>query len=86
LFAKPRRMFAMTVACLVAAAAPVWPVLVQALAAGAVVIAAGSAVTCIGRTRRLAKRLRDRAATSSGAAGSANAAPSTSPARDDTAR
>ena len=61
-FAKPRRMFLMTMACLVAAAAPMFPVLGQALGIGAVVIAAGSALTCLGRTRRLAKQLRARAA------------------------
>jgi phosphatidylglycerophosphate synthase len=61
-FAKPRRMFVMTVACLVAAAAPRFPALAQALGVAAIVIAAGSALTCGGRTLRLARRLRERTA------------------------
>lgn len=60
-FAKPRRMFVMTLACLIAAAEPMFPYAVFALSAGAVLIAVGSALTCVGRTWRLGKLLRERA-------------------------
>ena len=59
---KPRRMAVMTLGCLLAAAAPWWPPAAQALALAAWVIALGSALTCAGRTRRIAVQLRARAA------------------------
>ena len=59
---KPRRMFVMTVGCIVAAIVPReidgWSALFVAL----VIIAAGSFITCVTRTRRLARLLRERAA------------------------
>lgn len=59
---KPRRMFFMTLACLVAAAAPWWPPAVHALYGCAWLIVIGSTATCIGRTHRIAVKLRERAA------------------------
>jgi phosphatidylglycerophosphate synthase len=59
---KPKRMFVMTVACLVAAAAPWWPPASKGLLLGAWIITLGSALTAMGRTQRLAKQLRERAA------------------------
>jgi phosphatidylglycerophosphate synthase len=69
-FAKPRRMFFLTVACVVAATEPWWADAVFALDAGAWAIAIGSAATCFGRTRRLAAKLRERAAAAKADAGS----------------
>jgi phosphatidylglycerophosphate synthase len=59
--AKPHRMAVMTLACLAAAAE--LPVLgsVYSLLLGAIVIALGSALTCINRTRAIAAALRGRA-------------------------
>lgn len=62
-FSKPRRMFAMTVACLVASLEPWWDDALLALDGGIWLLAAGSALTCIGRTRRIAAKLHARAAT-----------------------
>jgi phosphatidylglycerophosphate synthase len=59
---KPRRMFVMTMACLVAAAAPWWPDASLALLVAAWIIAVGSGLTCITRTLTLARQLRERAA------------------------
>ena len=59
---KPRRMFVMTVGCLVAAASPWWAQAAQGLLVAAWIIAIGSALTCAGRTHRLARLLRERAA------------------------
>ena len=56
--AKQHRMFVMTAGCLVAAAAPIWAWASQALALATVVIAAGSLLTCLTRTRAIARRLR----------------------------
>lgn len=56
--AKQQRMFAMTLGCVAAAAAPLWPAAHAALVAAAAVIAAGSLLTCITRTRALVARLR----------------------------
>ncbi|WP_374319203.1 CDP-alcohol phosphatidyltransferase family protein [Pseudoxanthomonas kaohsiungensis] len=56
--AKQHRMFVMTAGCLVAAAAPIWASASQALALAAVVIAAGSLLTCLTRSRAIARRLR----------------------------
>lgn len=65
---KPRRMFVMTIGCLVAAAAPLWAQAAQALDVAAWTIAVGSALTCLTRLRRLARHLRERtAATRDGA-------------------
>ncbi|KFN50772.1 CDP-alcohol phosphatidyltransferase family protein [Arenimonas composti] len=61
MFAKPRRMFVLTVACLIASFQPFWRDSVFALDAGAWIIAVGSLLTCIGRTQRLAAKLRARA-------------------------
>lgn len=60
---KPKRMFVMTVGCLVASAAPWWPDAVYALLVAAWIIAVGSAVTCATRTVSLARQLRERAIT-----------------------
>lgn len=68
-FAKPRRMFFMTIACLVAATAPMFPHAALALGWTAAFIAIGSALTCFGRTLRIAKQLRERAAKSVGPEG-----------------
>ena len=59
---KPRRMFVMTVGCLVAAAAPWWPDASLGLLATAWFIAAGAGLTCVTRTLKLARQLRERAA------------------------
>ena len=56
--AKQQWMFVMTAGCLVAAAAPIWAWASQALALATVVIAAGSLLTCLTRTRAIARRLR----------------------------
>lgn len=58
--AKPHRMAALTLACLVGAAEIRWNGTRYALLIGAVVIAAGAALTCATRTLALAKQLRAR--------------------------
>lgn len=63
---KPRRMFVMTIACLFAAFLPREIDRWSALLLGSAVIAAGSLFTCVTRTRRLARQLRQRAAGSNG--------------------
>jgi len=60
---KPRRMFVMTVGCLVATAAAWWPDARYALLIAAWIIVVGSGVTCVTRTVTLARQLRERAAT-----------------------
>lgn len=60
---KPKRMFVMTLGCLLAAAAPWWPDAQYALLVAAWIIALGSAMTCATRTISLARQLRARAAT-----------------------
>lgn len=55
--AKPHRMFALTVACLIAAAEPLWGGHGHALMIGLTVIALGTVWTIGRRTRTLAKRL-----------------------------
>ena len=59
---KPKRMFVMTVGCLVAAAWPWWANAWYALQVAAWIILVGSAITCVTRTLTLARRLRERAA------------------------
>jgi phosphatidylglycerophosphate synthase len=58
---KSQRMAVLTAACLLGAAETFWHAERYALLAGAVVIAAGSLLTCATRTRALAARLRARA-------------------------
>jgi phosphatidylglycerophosphate synthase len=58
--AKPHRMAALTLACLVGAAELRWNGTRYALLIAAIVIAAGSALTCATRTLALAKQLRAR--------------------------
>jgi phosphatidylglycerophosphate synthase len=58
--AKPHRMAALTVACLVGAAEIDWNGTRYALLIAAMIIAAGSALTCATRARALAKLLRAR--------------------------
>ena len=58
--AKPHRMAVLTVACLVGAAEMEWNGTRWALLAAAVVIAAGSALTCVTRTLAIARALRER--------------------------
>lgn len=64
--AKPHRMFALTLTCLVSAIEPAWNGKGHALIIGLVIIAAGTAWTVVRRTRTLAVRLaeRDRKTTS----------------------
>jgi phosphatidylglycerophosphate synthase len=62
-FSKPRRMFFLTVACVIAAAAPWWPPAAHALYGCAWLIVVGATFTCVGRTFRIAALLRARAAT-----------------------
>lgn len=59
---KPRRMFVMTVGCLVTAAAPWWAEASHGLLVAAWIILVGSVVTCITRTLKIARQLRERAA------------------------
>lgn len=61
---KPRRMFVMTVACVLAALLPREVDRWSALFIGSIVIAGGSLFTCTTRTWRLARLLRVRAASS----------------------
>jgi phosphatidylglycerophosphate synthase len=58
--AKPHRMAALTLSCVVAALEPLWGWNGQALLIGLAVIAAGAAVTALRRTRTLVRRLEDR--------------------------
>lgn len=58
--AKPQRMAALTIACLVAAAEPLWGWRGQSLMIGLVVIALGTALTVARRTRTLARRLAEK--------------------------
>ncbi len=57
--AKPHRMFALTVACLVSMAEPLWGWKGQTLLIALGVIAAGSLITVWRRTARLSGRLRE---------------------------
>jgi phosphatidylglycerophosphate synthase len=59
--AKPHRMFALTVTCVVAAFEPLWGWLGQSLAIGLGVIALGTAWTVVRRTGALARRLKEKA-------------------------
>ena len=58
--AKPHRMFALTVTCLVSALEPLWEGEGQVLLIGLGVIVAGTVWTLVRRTGMLAKRLRER--------------------------
>jgi phosphatidylglycerophosphate synthase len=58
--AKPHRMAALTLACVLGAAEIYWNGTRHALLIGAIVIAAGSALTCATRALALAKHLRER--------------------------
>jgi phosphatidylglycerophosphate synthase len=58
--AKPHRMAVLTVACLIGAAEMQWNGSRYALLVAAIVIAAGSAVTCAVRTRAIARALKMR--------------------------
>lgn len=58
--AKPHRMFALTVTCVVSALEPLWKGDGQMLMLGLAVIAAGTVVTVARRTGRLARRLAER--------------------------
>lgn len=60
--AKPHRMAALTVACVVGAFEPLWGWKGHALMIGLAVIAAGAAFTALRRTRNLVRRLAERAA------------------------
>lgn len=60
--AKQHRMAALTVACLVSAAEPLWGGVGQMLLVGLLVIAAGTLVTVVRRTRNLVQGLRNAAA------------------------
>jgi len=57
--AKQQRMAVLTVACLLAAAATFWHAQRYVLLTAAIVIAVGSLLTCIARTRAIARQLRD---------------------------
>jgi len=59
--AKPQRMAVLTVACVIGAAELYWSGTRYALVIAALVIAAGSAVTCATRTLAIARALRERA-------------------------
>lgn len=59
--AKPHRMAAMTAALLIGAAELHWRGSVHALLIASVVIAAGTALTCVARTRAMARQLTARA-------------------------
>ena len=58
--AKPHRMAVLTFGCLVGAAEMAWNGTRWALLAAAVVIVLGSALTCVTRTRAIARALRER--------------------------
>jgi phosphatidylglycerophosphate synthase len=57
-FAKQQRMAVLSIACVAGAAETFWRAEPYALLTGAAIIAAGSAVTCIARTRAIAAPLR----------------------------
>jgi len=59
--AKPHRMFALTVACLISMAEPLWSWRGETMLIGLAVIALGCVITLWRRTARLAKGLRERA-------------------------
>ena len=59
-FAKPQRMAALTLTCLVAAVEPVWGWEGQCLVIGLAIIALGTLATVFRRTATLARRLKDR--------------------------
>ncbi len=61
--AKPQRMAALTLACVVGAAEPLWGWCGQALMVALVVVAPGTALTAYFRTRTLARRLTERQTT-----------------------
>ena len=58
--AKPQRMAALTVACLVSALEPLWGWRGQTLMIALVIVALGTAFTVFRRTRTLARRLADK--------------------------
>jgi len=58
--AKPHRMAVLTLACVIGAAEMQWNGTRYALLVAAIVIAAGSALTCATRTRAIARALRAR--------------------------
>jgi phosphatidylglycerophosphate synthase len=58
--AKPHRMFALTVTCVVSAFEPLWGWFGESLAIGLAIIALGTAWTAVRRTRTLARRLREK--------------------------
>lgn len=58
--AKPHRMAALTLTCIVAAAEPLWGWRGHAIALGLIVIVLGAAFTVARRTRTLARRLAER--------------------------
>ncbi|MDQ0464790.1 phosphatidylglycerophosphate synthase [Caulobacter ginsengisoli] len=58
--AKPHRMFALTVTCVVAALEPLWGWSGESLAIGLAVIAIGTVWTAARRTRTLARRLKEK--------------------------
>lgn len=58
--AKPHRMFALTVTAALAAGEPLWRGEGRTLLIGLAVIAAGTAITVVRRTRTLAARLSER--------------------------
>ncbi|HRD28601.1 MAG TPA: CDP-alcohol phosphatidyltransferase family protein [Caulobacter sp.] len=55
--AKPHRMFALTVTCLIAALEPLWGGRGQVMMIGLTIIVLGTVVTLVSRTRTLARRL-----------------------------
>ena len=57
-FAKQQRMALLTVACVAAAAETQWHAERYALYAATAIIAAGSLITCVTRTRAIAAQLR----------------------------
>jgi len=59
--AKPHRMAALTLTCVIAALEPAWGWRGESLLVGLVIIAAGTAWTVVRRTRTLAQRLAERA-------------------------
>jgi len=59
--AKPHRMAALTLTCIVSAVEPLWGWRGQSLEIGLAIIALGTALTAARRTRTLARRLAERA-------------------------
>jgi phosphatidylglycerophosphate synthase len=55
--AKPQRMAAMTVACLVGALAPLWPTLVRVIPLTLAVVAVGCIITIFRRCERIAREM-----------------------------